>query len=112
MYINFYLTYGVSAVKSDVKKKIYKRNQRILKKWIYGNSVNALRPRTKAEKHKDVPLKFVERLAKFYSCSANRCRKRDLFYFAYSYQKDKGFRDEMDKKFDIDAATKKALMEL
>lgn len=112
VYINFYLTYGVSAIKGDVKKKVYKRNQRILKKWIYGNKVNALRPRTKAEKKKDMDLKFVERLAKFYGCSANHCRKRDLFYFAYSYQKDRDFRDAMDKKLDIDSLTKKALMEL
>jgi len=112
VYVNFYLTYGVSFVKGNPKKTIYKRNQRILKKWIYGNSVNALRGRTKIEKKNEVDLRFIERLADLYKCSVKRCRSRDLFYFALSYQKDKQFAKDMDEKLAIDEATKKALMNL
>lgn len=115
VYVNFYLTFGVSSVKGDgknVKKSIIKQNSRILKKWIYGNKVNALRPRTKIEKGNDMPLRFIEKLAKYYACSAKRCRSRDLFYFAYSYQNNEEFAKNMDELFDIDDATKKALLEL
>lgn len=115
VYVNFYLTFGVSSVKSEgynVKKSIIKQNTRILKKWIYSNKVNALRARTKVEKKGDVPLRFIEKLAKYYQCSAKRCRSRDLFYFAFSYQNSVEFAKSMNDLFDIDDATKKALLEL
>ena len=112
VYINFYLTYGVSTFKGSPKKFMLKRNQRILKKWIYGNRVNALRPRTKAEKKKNAPLRFIEKLAKLYGSSAKICRSRDLFYFALSYKNDRVFAKDMDIRLDIDAATQKALMGL
>jgi replication factor C large subunit len=100
VYVNFYLTFGVSTCKGSPKKSIYKKNQRILKKWIYGNQVNALRGR------------FIEKLSKLYSCSVVRCRKRDLFYFAMQYQNDKEFAKAMDEKLEIDDATRKALRSL
>lgn len=112
VYVNFYLTFGVSNAKTDVKKTIIKKNQRILKKWIYGNKVNALRPRTKIEKKKGVEKRFIENLAKYYQTSAKHCRSRDLFYFTFQYQKSSSFRNEMDLELNIDAPTKKALMEL
>ncbi|MDA3855555.1 MAG: AAA family ATPase [Candidatus Woesearchaeota archaeon] len=112
VYVNFYLTFGVSTCKGSPKKSIYKKNQRILKKWIYGNQVNALRGRTKIEKKNDVPLRFIEKLSKLYSCSVVRCRKRDLFYFAMQYQNDKEFAKAMDEKLEIDDATRKALRSL
>lgn len=111
VYINFYLTYGVASSKSKVKKIPYKRNQRILKKWIYGNKVNSLRPRTKAEKQKDVELRFIERVAKFYGRSANRVRKDDIMYFIFQYQNDKSFQKEMDTKLNITADVKKTIEE-
>lgn len=112
VYINFYLTYGVSANKNKPTKSTYKKNQRILKKWIYGNKVNALRPRTKAEKNKEIPLKFIEKLSKAYSCSATKCRSRELPYFTKIYKENKNFQKSMNLKFEIDEATKKALLEL
>lgn len=112
VYVNFYLTFGISTMKTNPSKTIYKRNQRILKKWIYGNKVNALRARTKAEKKKEMDPKFIERLAKIYAVSAKKCRSQDLYYFALQYKNDNEFASEMDNKLDIDTATKKALLEL
>ncbi|MFW6286168.1 MAG: AAA family ATPase [Nanoarchaeota archaeon] len=112
VYINFYLTYGISTHKLNPKKTIYKRNQRILKKWIYTNKYNSLRSRTITEKKKEVPQRFIEKLAKHYKTSVKNCRQKDVFYFAYSYQKNKEFQKEMDKKFEIDFTTKKSLLEM
>ena len=112
VYVNFYLTYGVSSVKGQPKKITYKRNQRILKKWIYGNVVNSLRPQTKAEKASNMDPKFIEKLAKHYGCSAKRCRSRDVYYFAFAYKRDKDFAKSMDGKFLIDDAIRKALFNL
>ena len=82
-----------------------------MKKWIYGNKVNSLRPRTKAEKQKDVELRFIERVAKFYGRSANRVRKDDIMYFIFQYQNDKSFQKEMDTKLNITADVKKTIEE-
>lgn len=112
VYINFYLTFGISASKTTPKRMPYKKNQRILKKWIYSNKFNSLRKRTKAEKKKDMPQSFIEKLAKFYGCSAERCRKRDLYYFAIQYKNSPEFQKEMDNQFKIDEKTKKGLHEL
>ena len=112
VYVNFYLTFGVSTAKTNPKQLKIQKNTRILKKWIYGNKVNALRPRTKIEKKKNLPLKFIENLAKIYGTSVKSCRSQDLFYFAIQYRNDVEFRESMDKKFSIDDATKKALNNL
>ncbi|MCA9497446.1 MAG: AAA family ATPase [Nanoarchaeota archaeon] len=111
VYINFYLTYGISSSKNKPNKNSYKKNQRILKKWIYGNQVNALRPRTKIEKEKEIPLKFIEKLSKNYACSVKKCRSKELPYFVKMYKENKKFQESMNKKFEIDEVTKKALIE-
>lgn len=113
VYVNFYLTFGVSTAKKMPKKvKSYKRNGRILKKWIYGNKVNTLRLRTKIEKKKDLPLRFIEKLAKHYGTSAKRCRSSDIFYFALQYKNDREFQQSMDNLLDIDSSTKQCLLGL
>ncbi len=112
VYVNFYLTFGVSAAKTEPRKTPVKKNSRILKKWIYGNKVNALRPRTKVEKGKDDDYKFIEKLAKLYGTSAKRCRSKDLFYFAMQYRNNSEFAKSMDEKLQIDDATRKAILEL
>ena len=112
VYINFYLTYGVSSVKSDVKKVTFKRNGRILKKWIYGNKVNALRSRTRVEKSKDAPLRFIEELARDLQTSAKRCRSRDMPYISLMFKNNSSFREELIKKYNLDSATIKAIDEM
>lgn len=112
VYVNFYLTYGVSNAKEKPKKVPYKRNQRILKKWIYGNKYNALRSRTKIEKGKDEDKKFIEILAKIYGTSAKRCRKNDLYHFVFQYKNNLEFQKAMDEKFKITEDIKKAMFEL
>lgn len=113
VYVSFYLTYGVSSVKSDDVSKIsYKRNSRILKKWIYGNKVNALGFRTKVQKANGDDEKFVEKLAKKYGSSAKKCRSRDLLYFSIIYRNDDSFREYYDKELNIDDSVKKSLIEL
>ena len=112
VYINFYLTYGVSSCKDRVENvKTFKRNQRILKKWIYGNKVNALRGRTKAEKDKDAPLRFIEHLAQDSGTSVAGCFKLQLPYIAFMFQRDEGFRESLISKYDLDDASIKALEE-
>lgn len=112
VYVNFYLTYGVSNAKDKPKKTPYKRNQRILKKWIYGNKYNAIRARTKIEKEKGEDKKFIENLAKVYSTSAKRCRKNDLYHFAFQYKNNLEFQKSMDEKFKITEDIKKTITEL
>lgn len=112
VYINFYLTYGVSSMKSDVTKVAFKRNSRILKKWIYGNKVNALRSRTRAEKSKNAQKRFIEILAQDLNTSAKRCRSRDLPYISFIFKKNESFRNNFIKTYDLDAATIKALDEM
>ena len=109
VYINFYMTYGVSSSKQNPKKVPYKRNGRILKKWINGNSVLGLRARTKVEKKKDEDLRFIERLAKVYGRSALRTRKEDILYFKFTYDNSSKFRDAMDNQFEIGDDVKKGL---
>lgn len=112
VYVNFYLTYGVSTVKNSPKKMPYKRNQRILKKWVYGNKYNALRSRTKIEKGKDEEKKFIEKLAKVYSTSAKRCRTSDVYFFAFQYKNNLEFQKAMDVQFKITEDIKKVIFEL
>lgn len=113
VYVSFYLTFGVSSVKdSPIKVKSYKRNNRILKKWIYGNKVNALNPRTKVQKNAGDEEKFIERLANVYKTSAKRCRSRDLLFFSIIYRNDDEFRSSMDEKLSIDDSVKKSLLEI
>jgi replication factor C large subunit len=121
VYVNFYLTFGVSNSKGDSEiKKIkdekgnvkYKRNNRILMKWIYGNKVNALAPRTRVQKKNGEDLKFIERLSKFYGRSAKRTRSEDLRYFAFIYGNDENFKKDVDEKLKIDESVRKALLEV
>lgn len=114
VYINFYLTFAISSDKTNSISKIkdFKRNERILKKWIYSNKYNSIRPRTRIEKSKNLELKFIERLAKYYSVSASKCRSNDLFYFAFIYKNNSDFQEEMNIKLNIDDVTKKCILEL
>ncbi len=113
VYVNFYLTYAVSNAK-DVPKKIdkYKRNRRILSKWIYANKVNSLSQRTKLQKKNKDPEKLIEKLSKLYKRSAKKTRAEDLFYFAKIYQNNEQFQKEMDKTLQINDSEKKTLLEL
>ena len=113
VYINFYLTFGISNSKNDVKKiSTFKRNDRILKKWIYSNKYNSIRPRTQVEKKNGLDLKFIEKLAKYYGVSAKRCRSNELFYFIFTYRNNENFQLEMDNLLEIDESIKKVLMEI
>jgi len=115
VYVNFYLTFAVSnSIKSkeNLEEISAKRNSRILKKWIYGNKVNALRGRTKVEKKKDIPLRFIENLAKYYGRSVKKTRSEDLFYFIIKYKNDNKFMKWANEEFNLDLATKKALVEI
>lgn len=114
VYINFYLTYGISSSKNDnVNKSVYKRNGRILKKWIYSNKVGSLKPRTSLQKKNQEDEKFIEILAKKFSRSADRTRKEDLYYYAFIYQNSKEFRDSQKEAISqLDSSVDKALLEL
>ena len=114
VYVNFYLTFGVSTSKDKNVKNInvFKRNNRILKKWIYSSKFNALSSRTRIQKEQGLEPKFIEKLAKLYGTSAKRCRSYDVFCFAYTYRNDLEFREKMDKILDIDDSIRKALLEL
>lgn len=112
VYVNFYLTFGVSNAKDKPIKTTYKRNNRILMKWIYNNKVNALNARTKAQKQNGDDQKFIEKLAKHYGRSAKRTRVEDLKYFAFIYNNDEKFKESIDKQLNIDDAVKKALIEV
>lgn len=112
VYVNFYLTFGVSNSKSNPSKTKYQRNSRILKKWIYNNKVNALNARTKIQKSNEEDPKFIEKLAKLYGRSAKRTRVEDLRYFAFIYNNDEEFKASIDKQLEIDDSVKKALIEV
>lgn len=114
VYINFYLTYGVSDSKLDkVEKKPYKRNGRILKKWIYSNKVGSLKARTTLQKKNEEDKKFIEILAKKMGRSANRVRKEDLYYYAFIYQNSESFADFQKEDIEqLDSSVDKALKEL
>ena len=110
VYINFYLTYGVSSTKNKLKKDKYSQNSRILKKWIYGNKMNVFRARTKIEKKKKEEDKFIEKLAKEYHISTKRARSQELYYFAKIYQNNSEFRKTMNNKFQIDEEFSKKIL--
>jgi replication factor C large subunit len=112
VYVNFYLTYGVSNSKIQPKKLIkeYKRNQRFLKIWIYTNSKTMLNPRSKIQKKNNEKIKFIEKLAKKYNLSAKRCRSQILPYFVLKYKNNINFQIEMDKELQICEKTKKQLL--
>jgi replication factor C large subunit len=113
VYINFYLTYGISNSKNTPNKvKEYKRNGRILYKWILNNKVNSLNPRTRTQKKNEEEPKFIEKICKAYGRSAKRTRKDDLRFFSIIYQNDEEFKKAMDNKYHTDDATKKALIEI
>lgn len=114
-YVNFYLTYGTSNAKDTPKKvKKYDRNSRILKKWIYNNKMNALGVRTKIQKSKDEPQKFIEKLSKVYGRSANRTRKEDIKYFSIIYNNNAEFKKAFDEneKLAIDDSVRKSLQDV
>jgi len=119
VYINFYLTFGVSnSISQNEKenknnnKNSYKKNSRILKKWIYGNKVNPLRGRTKPEKKKNLPNRFIENLAKYYGRSVKKTRSEDLFFFIIKYKNNEKFKNWANSEFLIDEPTKKVLLEI
>ncbi|NQZ85523.1 MAG: AAA family ATPase [Nanoarchaeales archaeon] len=115
VYVNFYLTYGVSAAKDTPKKVIkFDRNTRILKKWIYNNKMAALGVRTKIQKAKDDPEKFIEKLSKIYGRSAKRTRKDDIKYFSIIYNNNKEFKETFDRneKLGIDDSVRKSLVDV
>jgi len=112
VYVNFYLTYGVSSSKNNLKKVKYKKNGRILKKWIYNNKMMILSPRTKIQKEKDEEEKLVEKLAKFYGRSVKKFRSEDLWYFLISYRNNPEFRGNINFELNIDKKTEESLMKL
>ncbi|NQZ85873.1 MAG: AAA family ATPase [Nanoarchaeales archaeon] len=115
VYVNFYLTYGVSNAKDNPKKVIkFDRNTRILKKWIYNNKMAALGARTKIQKGKGDPEKFIEKLAKIYGRSAKRTRKDDIKYFSIIYNNDSEFKETFDRneKLGIDDSVRKSLVDV
>ncbi len=118
VYVNFYLTFGVSNAKGESEVRNvkgdskYKRNNRILMKWIYGNKVNAINPRTRVQKNNGEDPKFIEKLAKLYGRSAKRTRSEDLRYFAFIYNNDSEFKKDLDERLNIDDSVKKALLEV
>jgi replication factor C large subunit len=105
VYINFYLTFGVSAHKDEGKISginTYKRNERILKKWIYNNKYNLLAPRTKAQKDsKNSEKKLIEKIADYYKRSAKKVRKEDIFYFALTFKNSKKFKEYYIKELEL-----------
>lgn len=125
VYVNFYLTYGVSNFLGNNVKKLktdFKRNSRILSKWIYSNKMNSLSVRTKTQKNNGDEEKFIEKLAKIYSRSANKTRKEDVKYFAFMYINSEKFRNAIDEnglsvrgsrdKLEINDSIRKSLIEL
>ena len=111
VYVNFYLTYGVSSQKTNPKKiSQYSKNQKILKKWIYTNSVIYLNSRTKIQKEKEEDLKFIEKLSDEYKTSVKKTRSKILPYFVFMYKNNIIFQNEYDKKFGICEKTKKQLL--
>jgi replication factor C large subunit len=111
-YINFYLTYGVSAAKDTPKKvKSFDRNSRILKKWIYNNKMAALSSRTKIQKKNKEPKKFIEKLSKIYGRSAKKTRREDIKYFSIIYNNNQKFKEVFDanEKLGIDDGIRKSL---
>jgi replication factor C large subunit len=112
VYINFYLNYGVCFSKTNPKKVLrFEKNKRILKKWIYNNSVGELNPRTKIQRKKEEPKKFIENLADLYKSSAKRTRSRILPYFVFIYRNDLKFRDNMNKVLKINSKTQEILLQ-
>jgi replication factor C large subunit len=115
VYVNFYLTYGISASKRDsdiISQKGWKKNSRILKKWILGNKIAPLKPRTKLQKEKDLPLSFIEEISKYYGVSTHKFHTECLPYFLLQYKKDENFKKYIDTEFRIDSKTEKLLLEL
>ncbi|MFW5704527.1 MAG: AAA family ATPase [Nanoarchaeota archaeon] len=108
VYVNFYLTFGVSNSKISPKKVPYKRNQRILKKWIYNNSYSGLGSRTKIQKQNKDPEKFIEKLAGTVKTSIKKTRSEDIFYFMFAYKNSPEFKEKADSIFEIDESTKKS----
>ena len=111
VYVNFYLTYGVSSHK-NLPKKIseYSKNQKILKKWIYTNSFSFLNPRTKIQKEKEEDLKFIEKLSNVYKTSAKKTRSKILPYFVFMYKNNLEFQKYYDTKLEICEKTKNQLL--
>ncbi|MCB9369968.1 AAA family ATPase [Candidatus Woesearchaeota archaeon] len=100
VYVNFYLTYALSSEKSEKnppQRFALKKNNRILKKWIYANKVGALRARTRVEKEKGAESTALEKLAKKMGRSANRTRKEDIFYLSFIAKHDKAFVQSLSK---------------
>lgn len=114
VYVNFYLTYGISSSKNDNLSKIsYKKNSRILKKWIYSNKVGSLKPRTSIQKKNNEEEKFIEVLSKKFSRSANKIRKEDLYYYAFIYKNSSEFAKYQQNDIkQLDSSVDKALREL
>ena len=94
VYVNFYATFGISQAKGDqqLSKISFKKNGRILKKWMYSNKVLPLQPRTKIQKSKDEPLKLIERLSNIYKCSVRKTRVDILPYLVQNWKHDEIFR--------------------
>jgi replication factor C large subunit len=94
VYVNFYLTYGVSSAKTTPKKKEIKKNSRFLKTWIYSNKVNGLKSRTKIQKQKKEEVPFIENYSKLIKRSVNKARSDDIKYFSIIYNHDENFRNK------------------
>jgi replication factor C large subunit len=113
VYINFYATFGISTAKGNqnLDKVVWKKNGRILKKWMYGNKVLSLQPRTKIQKKKDEPLKFIEKLAKKYSCSVRKARVDTIPYIARVWKHDANFKTNLIEELEMTSGDIKVLDE-
>jgi replication factor C large subunit len=113
VYINFYVTFGISNAKGNqsLEKITWKRNGRILKKWMYSTKVLSLQPRTKIQKNKDEPLKFIEKLAKKYRTSVRKARVDTIPYVANIWKNNLEFKNNLIEELEMTAGDIKVLDE-
>lgn len=113
VYVNFYATFGISQSKGtqNLDKITFKKNGRILKKWMYGNKVLPLQPRTKLQKSKDDPFKLIERLSQKYKCSVRKTRVDIIPYLIVSWKHDTKFRLNLIEELEMNSSEIKVLDE-
>ena len=113
VYCYFFVSFGVCASKSSPIEKVdFKRNRRLLQKFILQNSYKMLFPRTKLQKKKDSPETFIEKLSQKLKRSVVRVRKEDINYISFMYRSNLLFRRKFNSEFDADEKLKKTLLKL
>lgn len=104
VYVNYYLTEGINMTKNiSEPNKIteFKKNNRILKKWIFGNKYSIFKPKSKTEKEKNKELNLIEKISKIYGRSVSKTRKEDVFYFCYNFKYNPKFRENIIKELEL-----------